>query len=359
MTDHADRLAALRSEPSTDAPGDPARLARIGRTREEMLGQGAAIAATLTAEAGRVAALARVLKQRRIDRVVIAGCGDSWHVGALVRPSLERCFAAPVEAAQAFDFAHYAVAQCGPGTLVFGLSSGGNTPAVMAALANARARGAFAVGVSNTANAPVLRDFDAGLLVHATRRGWPTQSSTAAAALLLALGAAFADAPGLNEAIHALPAQTDATLEALDAPAARIAQAWAGAREILLTGAGPWLGAAAIGAAKLRELSPIHAHAIPLEEMHHYRLPKSRDHLVILAPDAASRERAFDTALVAQAMGTRTMALLGVTDPALAALVETAIVLPPAPAETRPILACLKLHLFAWHFALAHDQACR
>lgn len=355
MTEHAERLAALRAEPSTDAPGDPARLARIGRTRGEMMAQGAAIAATLSAEAVAVAELARVLKQRRVDRVVIAGCGDSWHVGALVRPALERCFGVTVEAAQAFDFAYYAAAHTGPGTLVFGLSSGGNTPAVMAALATARARGAFAVGVSNTANAPVLRDYDAGLLVHATRRGWPTQSSTAAAALLLALGAAFADAAGLTDALRTLPALTDATIAVTEAPMARVAKDWAGAREIFLTGAGPWLGAAAIGAAKLRELSPIHAHAIALEEMHHYRLPKQGDYLVILAADAASRERAFDTALVAHAMGARTLALLQVPDPALAALVEAAIVLPESPPDTRPIVACLPLHLFAGHFALARD----
>lgn len=359
MIDHAARLAALRAEPSTDAPGDPARLARIARTREEMLGQGAAIAATLEREAEAVAALACTLKQRRIDRVVIAGCGDSWHVGTLVRPTLERCFAAPVEAAQAFDFAHYVATRCGPGTLVLGLSSGGNTPAVMAALANASAHGAFAVGVSNTPNAPVLRDFGAGLLVHATRRGWPTQSSTAAAALLLALGAAMADAGGLGDALATLPTLTDATIAALDEPMAHVAQRWATAPEILLTGAGPWLGAAAIGAAKLRELSPIHAHAVPLEEMHHYRLPKQGDHLVILAPDAASRERAFDTALVAHAIGARAMALLAAPDPALAALVETAIVLPNSPAATRPILACLPLHQFAWRFALDHDRARR
>ncbi|WP_376093633.1 hypothetical protein ACE7GA_25905 [Roseomonas sp. CCTCC AB2023176] len=45
MTDP--RFAALRGEPSTDAPRDPARLARVERTRQEMLAQGAAIAATL------------------------------------------------------------------------------------------------------------------------------------------------------------------------------------------------------------------------------------------------------------------------------------------------------------------------
>jgi glucosamine--fructose-6-phosphate aminotransferase (isomerizing) len=356
VNDYSARLAALRSEPSTDAPGDPARLLRIGRTRKEMLVQGAAIATTLASEAEAVAALAQVLQTRRIDRVVIAGCGDSWHVGSLVRPALEQCFGVPVEAAQAFDFAHYATARCGPGTLVFGLSSGGNTPAVMAALASARARGAFAIGVSNTVGSPVLQKFDSGLLVHATRRGWPTQSSTAAAALLLAIGAAFANA----DLLGALPTLTDATLAMLDAPMAAIAQRWAPAREFFLTGAGPYLGAAAIGAAKLRELSPIHAHAMPLEEIHHYRLPKAGDHLVILAPDAESRERAFDTALVAHAVGARTVALLGAPDPELEALVEAAVLLPESPLDTRPILACLPLHLFAWHFALArdaHDQA--
>ena len=81
MTDFKARVAALRAEPSTDAPRDAARLARVERTRGEMMLQGQAIAMTLAAERNATEAIAQVLGERAISHVVIAGCGDSWFVG--------------------------------------------------------------------------------------------------------------------------------------------------------------------------------------------------------------------------------------------------------------------------------------
>ncbi len=58
----------------------------------------------------------------------------------------------------------------------------------MDALARARAEGARTVGISNTPGSPITTRFDRALIVHASRKGWPTQSSTAAIGLLAALG---------------------------------------------------------------------------------------------------------------------------------------------------------------------------
>ena len=198
MTDYAGRLAALTAEPSRDDCDDPNRLARVERTRAEMMLQGAAVAATIAREHAAAEEVARRLRERAIDRVVIAGCGDSWLVGLGVRHAWESLTGWPLEAAQALDYACYGAAVANARTLVIGLSAGGGTPAVMDALAAARRRGAFAIGVSNTAGSPIVTGFDAALLVHATRTGWPTQSSTAAMALLVQLAIAVAEAKELS-----------------------------------------------------------------------------------------------------------------------------------------------------------------
>ena len=356
---YAERLRALRAEPSRDVAGDPARLRRVGFTRDEMACQGSAIRTTLAAEAPALAALAARIRDRGFDHIAIAGCGDSWFVGMGVRHALETLTGRPCLAVQALDFAAYDHVGTGPNGLVVGLSAGGNTPAVMAALRMARARGAMTVGLSNTAGSAILAEFDGGLRVHATRRGWPTQSSTASMALLVHLGLAIAppspQQAQIAAAVAELPALVDATLAQCDAAAAQAARAVADATTVFFAGAGPHYATASFAAAKLRELSPVHAAAFPLEELHHYRLPKAGDALFVIAPDAASRERALDTALVGAAEGARVYALLSAPDNEIDARVAGTIQVPPVAASLAPIAHAPAIHALAYHFATARD----
>jgi glutamine---fructose-6-phosphate transaminase (isomerizing) len=356
------RFAALRSEPSSDAPRDPARLARIERTRVEMLAQGAAIAATLQEARAPLADLAARLATREIREVAIIGCGDSWFAGQAARPAFRRLLGVPVDTAEAFDHAMSDADLATPGTLIFGLSASGTTPVVNEALARARQRGAFGVGVTNTAGSTLHTAFDAGLLVRATRSGWPTQSTTAAIALLITAAAAIAaarrmaDEP-LAHALQGLPELADRVTHEAAAPMREAGAALAGAGFLAFTGAGAFAATAAIGAAKIRELGPVHAVAWPLEEMHHYRAQKAGDPLVLLAPDAASRARALDTAVVGAGVGGRTVLLLGAQDAELAALCERHHVLPPLHPLLAPLLFAIPLHLLAHAYATARAEA--
>lgn len=351
--EEARRSASLLAEGSTDAADDPRRRARVERTRPELLGQPEAIAATLAQEREAIVRAAGLVRARAPRRVVIAGCGDSWFAGIAARPALEATLGVPVEPVEALDWAGWAAGTADRDTLVIGITSGGATPAVLAALDAARARGAMTLGVSNTAGSPALAAYDAGLMVHATRSGWPTQASTAAIAALVALGAAAAGDEALADALAALPATLAAVIAEAEAAAARRAEAWAAARLVLFAGGGPHFAAAAFGAAKLRELSPVHAFATPLEEVHHYRFPKRGDPLLLVAPDAASRPRALDTALVCRAVGAHLVALTTEGDEALAAHAEEVWALPRVPEALAPIVFTVPLQLFAWHFAMA------
>ena len=348
MAGFAQRTASLMSEPSRDDPADANRLARVERTRTEMMVQGAAVTATLQQEAGPLRQVARLVAGRPLDRVVIAGCGDSWFIGMAVRHAWETLVGVPVEAAQALDYAAYGAVAANGRTLVIGISAGGNTPAVVAALQAAQARGAMTVGVSNTPGSPVLTRFDAGLVVHATRKGWPTQSSNAAIALLGHLAGAVAEERLAGSGLAYLDMLAD-----VDAQAALIAGQLAHASLVLFAGLGPNFASACFGAAKVRELSPVHAMALPLEEMHHYRLPKQGDPVFIIATDPPARERALDTALVAAAVSAHAVAVLSRPDPDIAAHAGHVLMVPDVPAALAPMLASVPLHLFAYHFAKA------
>ncbi len=356
--DFALRLASLTAEPSTDAAGDTHRLARVERTRTEMMVQGTIIQATLRETRAALIALARTLRQRDLRRVVIAGCGDSWFIGMGVRHAFERLLGVPLEPAQALDFAHYGAETVDGHTLVVGISAGGNTPAVMAALEAARRRGAFALGLSNSAGSPILTSFDGGLVVPATRKGWPTQSSTATIALLIALAATLAggdEGEAMLEDLARLAGTMDRLMLDLDPAVAAAAQGCAARGIVLFAGLGPNYAAACFGAAKVKELSPVHALAMQLEEYHHYRSQKAGDALVLVATDPASRERALDTALVSEKVGGRLIAILAAPDVEIERRAAVTVMVPAIRPELLALVSSLPLHLFAYHFAKSRD----
>ena len=256
------RMREIRHEPSSDAPGDPERLRRIALTKTEMMTQGEAIGTTLAANAEHLALIGSELANRSIRKIAMVGCGDSWIAGIAVRHAMERLLGAAAEPCEAFDFATYGLEVIDADTVVIGLSSSGKTKPVIDGLKGAAARGAYVIGLSNTHGSPLMEEFQAALHVRATRAGWPTQSSTAAMALMLALAASVgeargADASALRTALKELPSQVDAVAQGFYGPAQEVARRLARADLVLLTGAGPYLAAAEVGSAKLGELAPI------------------------------------------------------------------------------------------------------
>ena len=355
-----ERVVAIRRESSSDAPGDPERFRRVALTKREMMAQGDAIRATLAANEAPLAAIARDLAERPIRRVVMVGCGDSWISGFGVRRALEGALGAVCEPYEAFDFAHYGLDVVDEATVVVGLSSSGRTEPVIGGMKGAAERGAYAIGMSNTAGSPLMEEFPGALLIKATRGGWPTQSSTAAMALKLALGIAVGRARGrdvgaLADALAALPDDVDGVANAFYEPAREAAARLARAEFVLLTGAGPAYAPAAFGAAKLKELAPIHAKAFPLEEYHHYRTQKAGDPLFLVAPDAISHARALETAIMSRAENGYCVALVPEGESEIAGVVDAAWHLPPVAPETAPIVYSVPLHLFGYHAAMERD----
>jgi glutamine---fructose-6-phosphate transaminase (isomerizing) len=363
MNDTTADFKAIKREFSTDAAGDPERFRRVELTNTEMMAQGAAMRATFDSVRQPVAQIAAAMAGRALTRVVIIGCGDSWISGIGVRLAMERLLGVPVEAVEAFDMEQYGLGVTGPGTLAIGISSSGKTPPVTNSLIGVRKRGGYAVAVTNTATAPMIEDADAAMLIKATRGGWPTQASTACMAALIMMGAAIAAAKGhnasgtqaLQAALAALPDQMDSVSKAFFPQAQALASALARVDLIMLAGAGPHFAPAAFGSAKLRELAPIHAYAFPLEEYHHYRTQKEGDVLFLIAPDAASRHRALETAIVGRGVGGFTVALLPEGETGFDPHVNHVWRLPAVRDDLAPLLYSIPLHVFSYHVTRARD----
>ena len=116
---------------------------------------------------------------------------------------------------------------------------------------------------------------------------------------------------------------------------------------------GPNFAAAAFGAAKVRELSPIHAIAMPLEEYHHYRAQKAGDPLFLVATDRGEpRARARHRAGEREGRRADGRDPVG-RDRRDRDRVEATITVPPVRPALAPLVASIPLHLFAYHFAKA------
>lgn len=354
------RLKEIRREFSSDTAGDPERFRRVALTKREMMAQGEAIQATLNGNRESLAAIGRDLVDWKIRRIVTVGCGDSWIAGYGVRQAIEEALGAPCEPVEAFDFATYGLNTINEETVVIGLSSSGETEPVIAGLTASATKGAYTVGLSNTLGSSLMEQCPGALHIRATRGGWPTQSSTAAMALMLAMAASIkkakgGDAAALEAALNTLPEQVDRVAQMFFEPAKAVAKILARAELVLTTGAGPYLASAEFGAAKLKELAPIHAYSFPLEEYHHYRTQKTGDAMFMVAADEASHARALETAIMSRGSEGYCVALLPEGETEIAKIVNVAWHLPPVNNATAPIVYSVPLHLFGYHAAVERD----
>ena len=319
MIDQPQRPAAKAKEPSTDNPQDEHRFNRAKQTYDEAIVQHLVIQKAIANEFQNLKTIANALKPKEIKKVYILGCGDSWFTGVGVRHAFERLLGVSTEPMQALDFSLYYNGVVDKHTLVIGISSGGNTKAVMDGLHQAKRHGAITVGVSNTQNSPITQEFDYSIFVDATRKGWPTQASTAAMAILIQLALLLADDqriktdPELSELqakLDGIPEIVSHVLQLSETPMQSLAKELFACRFLFFCAGGPHFASAAFGTAKVKELCPIHAEAIPLEEFHHYRTLKPGDPLILIAPDQASHERALDTAQVGTYDGGKVYAII-------------------------------------------------
>ncbi|MDD3643475.1 MAG: glutamine--fructose-6-phosphate transaminase (isomerizing), partial [Candidatus Krumholzibacteria bacterium] len=103
---------------------------------------------------------------REVRRIVILGCGTSWHAGLLGEYMIEEKARIPVEVEYASEF-RYRNPILDPGTLVFAISQSGETVDTLAALREAKNRGVPCMGIVNVVGSTIARESSAGVYTHA------------------------------------------------------------------------------------------------------------------------------------------------------------------------------------------------
>lgn len=328
----------------SDDPLDPKRRARVELTGPELFGQPEAVEATLTHNADALREVKRLLTG--VNLVYLVGAGDSLAVMDASRVALQVSLGVPCIPIQSLELAYYGRGILGPNVAVIALSSSGETTRTVEAVLVAQNAGARTVALTNTAGSTLEREANLSLLVRATRKGWPTQSSTAALALMLALAGRKIDAELMR-----------AVLDTTSDQIAAIAEREVAAQMVLFSGGGPSAAAAVVGAAKVKECTPVHALAIQVEEYHHYNSQKAGEPLLLIAPSGPTVPRAVDTGTDAHRWGGRLYVVTTQGETAFDEMADDIVFLPSVDEALSALLTFLPAQLLGYHLGLAGFRA--
>lgn len=344
----------------TDDPLDPKRRARVEFTWTEMQEQPEVLQCNLTSEIESINAAAAYIANKNIKRIYMTGCGDSTASMLAVRAFYEQVMGIQCEVVQALDFTYYYHRPVDENTLVITLSSSGNTVRTVEAMLIARAYGAVTLCLSNTPGSPLMVESTHSILIHAKRRGWPTQSSTAAMIILYQLGLSIAKKMGKDSAelltyqksLMKVPDLVRMVLDQHNDLMLEISQTEAKKKIFLFAGGGPAFASSLIGAAKIKECTPDHAIAIPLEEYHHYNSQKEGDPIFLTVPDGPSIPRALDTAHEGRRWNGIIYSIISENNHHFNGIAHKTIVLPFIEEYLSPLVYTVPLQQFAYHVAM-------
>ena len=214
---------------------------------------------------------------RQVDRILLCGCGTTWHAGLVAKQIIERYARIPCEVEYSSEF-RYRNAPLDKNTLVFVISQSGETIDTLASLREANRKGYRVLGVTNVVGSTIARETDGGIYQHAgpeigvaSTKAFTSQL-TIFAMLALYFGRlrdmSFSDGQRFVRALEDLPEQIQEILDQSEHIKA-IAKRYAHYDDFLFLGRQIMYPIALEGALKLKEISYIHAEGYPSGEMKH------------------------------------------------------------------------------------------
>lgn len=301
-----------------------------------------------------------------IRRIVITACGTSWHAALIGEYMLEELTGIPVEVEYASEF-RYRSPVLEDGTLVLAISQSGETADTLAALEEARARGASTMGIVNTVGSSIARKTDFGIYLHAGPEiGVASTKAFTSQIVALALFALYLgrrrhlsilQGRELVAALRALPDQVAQAL-ALGPLTKELAAAYGDAQNFLYLGRGYQFPVALEGALKLKEVSYIHAEGYPAAEMKHGPIALIDDDMpvVALAPRDSVYAKVVSNIEEVKARSGRILAVVSGDAPELIGKVDHLIEVPHTVPPLLPVLTSIPLQLLAYHTAIHRNR---
>jgi glucosamine--fructose-6-phosphate aminotransferase (isomerizing) len=299
---------------------------------------------------------------KKIDRIVITACGTSWHSGLIGEYMLEELARIPVEVEYASEF-RYRNPVVDDRTLVIGISQSGETADTLAALREAKRRGARTIGVVNAVGSTIAREVDGGIYLHAGPEVGvaSTKAFTSQVIALSLITLRFGRLRNLSilqgrQIIAALKALPDQIKQILDRAheVEALADTYWRANNALYLGRGVNFPVALEGALKLKEISYIHAEGYPAAEMKHgpIALIDQSMPVVFIAPKDAVHNKILSNVEEVRARGGQVIAIKNESDKEIDRLAAATFSIPETIDLLTPILTIIPLQLLSYYVAV-------
>jgi glucosamine--fructose-6-phosphate aminotransferase (isomerizing) len=301
-----------------------------------------------------------------IKRIIITACGTSWHAAMIGEYMIEDLARIPVEVEYASEF-RYRSPIIDDNTLVFVISQSGETSDTLAALQEAKRKGATVLGICNVVGSSVARETDGGIYIHAgpeigvaSTKAFTSQvTALALINLLLARQRAMSIEKGrqIIDAMQRIPLLVERMLDQ-DEEIKRIAELYADKDNFLYLGRGINFPVALEGALKLKEISYIHAEGYPAAEMKHgpIALIDASMPVVVLAQQDQVYEKVLSNIQEVKARDGQVIALATEGDEEIARLANHVIYIPRVPYHLTPLVSIIPLQLLSYHIGVMRGR---
>ncbi len=297
----------------------------------------------------------------KYNRIVLTACGTSWHAALIGEYMLEEFARIPVETEYASEF-RYRDPVLDERSLVIAISQSGETADTLAAIREAKDKGAKVVSIVNVVGSSIARAADCGVYIHAGPEiGVASTKAFTSQVVALALVTLYLSSQSeplqeqarVARALHQLPDQISQILGRND-EIRGMAERYHLNRNFLYLGRGYNFPVALEGALKLKEISYIHAEGYPAAEMKHGPIALIDENMpvVVIAPKGRVYQKVLSNIEEVKARGGRVIAITTEGNGELDRLADHIVRVPTTHEMLQPVLTVIPLQLLAYHIAV-------
>ena len=302
-------------------------------------------------------------KVQNAKRIIIIGCGTSWHAGLVAEYLFEDIARIPVEVEYASEF-RYRNPVIYETDIVIAISQSGETADTLAAIELAKSKGATIFGICNVVGSTIPRHTHGGSYTHAGPEIGvaSTKAFTAQVTVLTLMALLIGHRRGTITQSHyhemlseleAVPAKIEKVLK-LDEQLKHIASIFKDSKNFLYLGRSYTFPVALEGALKLKEISYIHAEGYPAAEMKHgpIALIDEEMPIVVIATKGTSYEKVVSNIQEVRARKGKIIAVVSEGDTTVKTMADHVIEIPETDEKLVPLVSVVPLQLLAYHIAV-------
>lgn len=299
---------------------------------------------------------------RSVERIILTGCGTSWHSALVGEYLIEELSRIPVCVEYASEL-RYRNPPIENNTLVFGITQSGETADTLAALNETKRKGHRTLAICNVVGSSIAQASDGGVYLHAGPEiGVASTKAFTSQCCMLAMLAlyfgrlrhmSFESGERVIAELRRLPATVEQALTC-DHDVLRVAQKYQSASNMLYLGRRYNFPTALEGALKLKEISYIHAEGYPAAEMKHgpIALVDADTPSIFIIPRGTTYDKVLANMEEVKARGGPVIAIAGSADTEIRKIADDVIMIPEVPEFLQPIVSVIPLQLLSYHIAV-------